>query len=232
MNKPRLMIELFAGSARMASHFFALGYETLTLDIQQNKLETIDMVCDLMKIGPSDIQDNVDNFFETYGQIVIWASPPCTYYSLANNRYYHFGPGGKPQTEEAHEANKLVLHTLDIIMAINPTYWFMENPRAFLRQQKFMNFMRETIHYCNYGENFQKPTDIWGRFPIRWNPLTRCNHKVHPGGKSKKNGSKDYFDNLPKDQRAMLPVMLCEEISMSCGLSEGAYKYESLREWL
>jgi len=225
-----LVIELFAGSGVMSEAFEALGYETFKVDIQQNEKGTIDLIGDVNDLTPADFPS------EPY---VIWASPPCTQYSLARAQYKAFYPGGKPMTQAAHDANSLVLHTLDLVEQLNPTYWFIENPRAHLRQQPFMKqLMRTTIRYCQYGEKFEKPTDIWGRFPITWRPRGRCHHSIHTVGvrdigRDPTRGKRPIgFEVIPKSQRAILPLELCEQVAQSCHESKGAYQVESLRAWL
>ena len=224
------MIELFAGSANMASHFEKLGFDTFTVDIEQNRNGSIDLVQDISKITPDDLPQ------EPY---VIWASPPCTYYSYARGKNAVFGPGGIPLTEEAHQANELVKHTLAIIHQLQPQYWFLENPRGHLAKQKFMHkYMKHQIRYCNYGELFEKPTDLWGRFPIRFVPKNRCRHKKHEvtvtpyNYKDETKGNYRNFKYVTPGRRSVLPDKLCEAISESVVESKGAYSYESLEEWL
>ena len=214
------VIELFAGSGVMSEAFEALGYETFKVDMLQNKKGSIDLIGDVNDLTPADLPS------EPY---VIWASPPCTSYSFARNKDPHFYPGGKPMCQEAHDSNALVMHTLDLIEQLNPTYWFLENPRAFLRMQPFMKqFMRTTVRYCQYGEDFEKPTDIWGRFPITWRPMGRCHHSKH----SINCAGTRAWPNGPKTQRAILPADLCEQVAQSCHESKGAYQVESLRSWI
>jgi len=220
MTKP-LMIELFAGSATMAKEFQMLGYDTFTVDWNQNSKGSIDLVTDIHSLTPADLPTEPS---------VIWASPPCTYFSLARAQYKAFAPGGKPLTPEAVESVELVRHTLGIIEHMKPTYWFLENPRAHLRQQPMMRNLtadRVTVMYCQYGEPMQKPTDIWGRFPITWKPRQRCNHMKH---QAQIGGTHDI---VPKAETAILPLELCEEIARACVDSKGAYKHQmTLEEWL
>ena len=215
------VIELFAGSGVMSEAFEALGYETLKVDIQQNKKGTIDLIEDVLKLTPNNLPS------EPY---VIWASPPCTSYSFARNRDPHFHQSGKPMCQEAIDANALVMHTLDLINELNPTYWFLENPRAYLRKQPFMKqYMRTTLRYCQYGEDFEKPTDIWGRFPIHWKPKGTCQHAKH---RLTVTPTKRSFLFVPRGQRAVLPADLCEQVALACHESKGAYQIESLGAWL
>lgn len=90
---------------------------------------------------------------------VVWLSPPCTNYSLARNSV----------PRDFRIADKLVKRGLAIVAYLKPTYYFMENPRAFLRLRPFMKKYAKdikTVNYCKYSfrsdvYKYPKPTDIW-----------------------------------------------------------------------
>lgn len=90
---------------------------------------------------------------------VVWLSPPCTYYSLARNSV----------PRDFSMSDRLVKRGLKIVEYLKPRYYFMENPRAFLRLRPFMRRMekdRKTVNYCKYSSRgdvfkYPKPTDIW-----------------------------------------------------------------------
>jgi len=212
-----LMIELFAGSARMAQTFREAGFETFTVDIEELSRDPerqIDLIADVLSLKADDLPPN---------PYVVWASVPCTYYSRARQHPDRaFGPGGIPLTPEAHEANRLVQHTLHLIEQLDPTYWFIENPEGYLAMQPFMKFyMKRRVSYCQYGADTQKPTDIWGKHPIHWIPQAHCPHTTHPP------------HNLQaKRDRAVLPQMLCDQIVKAVIDSGGAWAVEDLRAWV
>ena len=222
-----LMIELFAGSARMAQTFREAGFETFTVDIEELSRDPerqIDLIADVMSLKADDLPPNPH---------VVWASPPCTAYSFARQKDRVFGPGGKPLVDEAFEANHLVQHTLHLIGQLEPTYWFMENPAAYLAMQPFMKFYpKRRVSYCQYGALTQKPTDIWGQHPIHWRPKAHCSHSSH-GTQISQPKSMAAFDSVvPKRDRALLPQPLCDEIVKAVVDSKGAYVVEDLRAWL
>ena len=129
--------------------------------------------------------ENVDVFLlkaqdliAKYGQPdFIWASPPCTAFSVASIGH-HWLQGGEnpiPKTEAARVSQDLVQHTVSLIEQIQPKYGsLIENPRGMLRKLPVVkNLNRYTITYCQYGDSRMKPTDLWGVVP-NWTPRTAC----------------------------------------------------------
>ena len=87
---------------------------------------------------------------------VVCASVPCTEYSLALTT--------RPRRLESADA--VVQRTLTLIKFLNPTRWFIVNPRwGLLRTRPFMS-QYDFLHvdYCmfNHEFGFNKPTRIWG----------------------------------------------------------------------
>jgi len=210
------MIELFAGSAVMASTFERAGFEVFTVDLSNTSHDPnhpIDLEADMLDLMDFDLPQ---------APHVVWASPPCTAYSYVRQKDRCFGPGGIPMNAEALEANRLVQHTLDLIKHLEPTYWFLENPRAYLGMQPFMQKHKHlNVAYCQYGSEMKKPTQIWGKHPIHWNPKPHCPHSSHTP-----------WEKHPKRLRAILPQALCDEVVEAVISSKGAYVCESLEGWL
>ena len=98
-------------------------------------------------------------------------------------------PFGLPISSEAELGNKYVKKTLQIIKELNPTFYYIENPRGMLRKQIYMQGLpRTTVWYCKYGDTSAKPTDIWSNNIYSlfnqegWNPRPECfngNIKCH-----------------------------------------------------
>eukprot|EP00873_Tetraselmis_striata_P036789 jgi/Tetstr1/457053/TSEL_043716.t1 len=83
---------------------------------------------------------------------VIWASPPCTEYSMAKTR----------GVRKLELADSIAKKCLEIIEWYRPRYWFIENPfTGMLKRRDFMQplapFLRRCT-YCKYGRDFKKPT--------------------------------------------------------------------------
>ena len=113
-----------------------------------------------------------------YGQPdFIWASPPCTAFSVASMGH-HWTGGSRayiPKTEFAKLSQELVAHTVKLIKELNPTKgWLVENPRGVLRKLPVVaGLPRNTVTYCQYGDTRMKPTDLWGVVP-NWKPRVMC----------------------------------------------------------
>lgn len=196
-------IELFSGTKSFSKVMAAHGHHTLTIDNDPN-LEP-DMLADVRAIGPIYWTREVD---------LLWASPPCQGFSVAaigknwtgGHRAY------VPKSASAVLSVELAQKTLKIIATMNPTWWFIENPRGLLRKMSFMEGLtRHTITYCQYGDDRMKPTDIWTN-ATWWHPKPPCKNgaKCHiaapRGSKTGTQGIKGARD------RGRIPAALFEEI--------------------
>ena len=74
---------------------------------------------------------------------LIWASPPCTEYSIAKT----IG------VRDIEGSNRIVARTMEIIRYFDPTYWIMENPQSGrLKDQSVVSHLAfDDIDYCKYG---------------------------------------------------------------------------------
>lgn len=200
------ILELFAGSRSIGKAAESLGFEVFSSDI--NAFEGIDYVIDIL---------NFDTAKMPWRPNVIWASPPCTGFSVA--AIGHHWTGGKgayiPNTDTARLGMAIAQKTLDIIVALQPLYFFIENPRGLLRKMPFMEGIpRHTVTYCQYGDTRMKPTDIWTNSE-NWKPHPMCKngspcHVAAPrGAKTGTQGLKGAYD------RSKIPEALCLEILRS-----------------
>lgn len=196
------VLELFAGSRSIGKAAKELGMEVFSIDLIP--YEGIDLAKDLLMVHPSDIPWVPD---------IIWASPPCTTYSIAAISHHRDNTIAKSQ--EAIIGDKLVKATLGLITYFRPQYWFIENPRGMLRKMPFMQGLnRATVTYCQYGDTRMKPTDIWHK--SNWTPRPMCKnglpcHESAPrGSRTGTQGKKGAYE------RSQIPHELCLEVLMSC----------------
>ena len=209
------VLELFAGSRSFGKVAEKLGHQVFSIDI--NNFKNIDLVKDIEFLQKKDIPF-IPNF--------IWASPPCTTYSIA--AISHHRDNGKPKTNFAEKSDRLVLNTLKIIKEFNCKY-FIENPRGYLRKMNFMaGIPRTTVWYCQYGDKRAKPTDLWSNHIYNlfntkgfiaktcYNNNKKCQHESAPRGS--KTGTQSLKNNY---ERSKIPEQLCYEIikSMDNGYS-------------
>jgi len=202
-----LIFDFFAGTGSSTKAFADAGDTVITfeLDPQFDVTETVDV----LTLTP-------EYLVATYGQPdFIWASPPCTAFSVASIGH-HWLSGGDwpvPKTEQAVFNQKLVEHTRMLCETLNPRYGFLiENPRGMLRKLPVVNGLnRQTITYCQYGDTRQKPTDLWGVVP-NWISREMCKpgddcHEAAP------RGSRTGTQGLSKTKlRSMIPFELGLEL--------------------
>lgn len=204
------VLELFAGSRSIGKVAEELKYNVFSIDI--NNFKNIDLVKDIEFLTKDDIPFNPD---------VIWASPPCTTYSIA--AICHHRDMGKPKTDFAAKSDRLVLNTLKLIKEYDCKY-FIENPRGYMRKMDFMKGIpRTTVWYCRYGDTRAKPTDIWSNHIYSlfntngWQPRQECfngNKKCHH--ESAPRGSQSGTQGLKGNYlRSKIPNELCKEILLS-----------------
>jgi len=208
------ILELFAGSRSIGKVADELGYEVFSVDI--NNFDGIDLVKDIEFLTKKDIPFKPD---------IIWASPPCTTYSIA--AIGHHRDMGKPKTDFAAKSDRLVLNTLKLIAEYykeNNCKFFIENPRGYLRKMDFMlGIPKTTVWYCTYGDTRAKPTDIWSNYiyslfnvngwkprAICFNGNTNCHHQPAPRGS--RTGTQGLKNNY---ERSKVPYELCKEILLS-----------------
>ena len=143
---PRLL-ELFSGTGSIGRAFEELGWEVFSLDLDPKSNATITM--DFMEfdwtVFPKD-------YFQC-----IWASPPCTMYSIARTT------AKTPRDLEG--SNRLVQRVLDCIKYFMPKTWFMENPQSgYLKSQPVVEGLRyRDTSYCVWpgGFEYRKLTRVW-----------------------------------------------------------------------
>ncbi len=212
------VLELFAGSRSFSKVAEEFGYETYTTDIEP--FDNIDQVCDIFDF-------NIDKMLDEFGNPdIIWASPPCTYFSVSSIGH-HWNKDHTPKTKEAVLGMEIVYQTIKLIHDLKPKYWYIENPRGKLRKLSIMNcnynlllpeHIRNTITYCSYSENRMKPTDIWTN-NFNWLPRNMCfngNRDCHhqPAPRGSRTGTQGMANAYEKSK---VPYELCKEI-LECSI--------------
>ena len=202
------VLELFAGSRSIGRVAEQFGWEVFSVDI--NDFEGIDYVTDILDFDYNEVPFVPD---------IIWASPPCTTFSVASIGR-HWDKDRTPKTDKAINGINIVKKTLEIIehYTWNNTrlYYFIENPRGMLRKMDFMpNDFRKTVTYCQYGDTRMKPTDIWTNSK-HWNPRPMCKngdscHTSAPRGS--RTGTQGLKGNY---ERSKIPTDLCVDVLLSC----------------
>jgi site-specific DNA-cytosine methylase len=201
------VLELFAGSRSIGNTAQELGYEVFSVDI--NDFEGIDYVTDILEFDNNQVPFVPD---------IIWASPPCTTFSVASIGY-HWHKNYVPKTEKCHNGIEIVKRTIQIIefwQKFNPNLiYYIENPRGLLRKMDFMQGLnRQTVTYCQYGDSRMKPTDIWTN-NFNWNPRPMCKNGA-PCHESAPRGSRTGTQGIKGNyERSKIPKELCQEVLLS-----------------
>jgi hypothetical protein len=198
------VLELFAGSRSIGKEAEKLGMNVFSSDLIE--FDGINYPVSILDFDVSRVPFKPD---------IIWASPPCTGFSVAaiGRNWNH---DKTPKTDSARLGILLVEKTIEIINYYNPTYWFIENPRGMLRKMPIMEQLkRNSVTYCQYGDERMKPTDIWTNSSA-WIPKPTCKngdscHVSAPRGSSTgTQGLKNAYE------RSKIPSELCFEILKSC----------------
>jgi len=185
------ILELFSGTASFSNAAKERGHEVFTIDI--NPKFNPSLCKNIKYITPEEI---IIHF--GYPDI-IWASPPCTFFSIATHRHWE-KQQPKPETIEDI---KLLHHTLGLIFALHPKFWILENPKG--RMRWILGNPPNTIYYGAYGHPVSKPTDLWGFYPkIKFKQLTE------------KKGDWSYAMKRDAKSRGIIPKELCLQIIKSC----------------
>ena len=147
------VLELFSGTGSVGNVCRRLGCEVTSLDGDL----PADLQMDILDWNYKSLPPRSFDF--------IWASPPCTEYSVAKT----------VGVRKLEEANTVVQRTLEIIAYFDPPYWTMENPQTgLLKNQPFMtNLPYDDVDYCKYGMPYRKRTRLWNNIG-EWIPKPLC----------------------------------------------------------
>jgi site-specific DNA-cytosine methylase len=200
-----LIFDFFAGTGSATKAFEDKGHTIIKVEL-----------LDKYEANERDVLTlNAAEMVAKYGHPdFIWASPPCTTFSVASCPiYWHYVDGVlTPKDDRVFHGIAMVKKAISLIEEIKPKLgWIIENPRGMLRKQDFMQSLpRRTITYCQYGDFRMKPTDLWGIVP-GWESRPMCKagascHENSPRGTNTGN------QRLSKTARSMIPYELGNEI--------------------
>ena len=212
------VLELFAGSRSIGKVAEQYGCNVFSVDIEPFK--NIDLVKDILEVSKKDIPFIPD---------MIWASPPCTTFSIASIGH-HWNENYTPKTKEAVKGMQVLEATLKLVLSYANCIYYIENPVGMMRK-KIKGIDRATITYCSYGDKRMKPTDIWSNNiydmfnTTGWQPKQKCfnnnkkcHHEAAPRGS--RTGTQGLKGNY---ERSKIPQQLCKEIIIA---TLNKFKYE------
>ena len=202
-----IVFDFFSGTGSSTQAFKDAGHTVISFELDESFEATEH--ADVFNLNAADL-------IARYGQPdFIWASPPCTAFSVASMGHHWINGGANPmpRTEAAKVSQELVAHTLSLIKELNPSKgWLMENPRGMLRKLPVVEgYPRRTVTYCTYGDSRMKPTDLWGGVEgwIHREPCKNgqgCHEAAPRGAKTGTQGLKG------ARERSRVPYALGEEL--------------------
>ena len=194
------VFEMFCGTCSFSNLF----EDAITTD--NKEMFNPDILGDVLTLDFSDIKCDV-----------LWASPPCTFFSVASiGKHWH--PDHRPKSDDALIGLAILDKTIETIAKLKPKYWFVENPRGKMRKviddiferHGIKGYKRETVTYCQYGDTRMKPTDIWHNTNWQPKPMGKNGDPCHV---SAPRGSRTGTQGLKGNKiRSIIPKQLCEEI--------------------
>lgn len=203
------ILELYAGTRSIGKAFEKQGHEVFSIEWDKQHTN-INWYADIGKIKVEDI-------IERFGiPDIVWASPDCSKFSVAQIGRNWISGTNLPKNEETAKSLQLLEHTVQLIKDLNPKYYFIENPRGKMRKMDCMQELpRYTVTYCQYGDTRMKPTDIWTNHPNpKFKPPCKNGDSCHI---SAPRGSRTGTQGLKNSvERARIPDELCKHIVKIC----------------
>ena len=146
------LLELFSGTGSVGKVAKDFGFDVVSLDLKNANINTDILQWNYKQFNRNDFD-------------IIWASPPCTEYSIAKTT----------GVRKIDEANRIVLKTIEIIEYFKPKVWFIENPQTgLLKKQEFMKDLKfNDVDCCKYGMPYRKRTRLWNNLS-NWKPRDLC----------------------------------------------------------
>ncbi len=207
--------ELFSGTKSFSKVMEKNNHSVFTVDFSAQY--SPDLICDIRELDYKLLPEKVD---------ILFASPPCTTFSVAS--ISHYWTDGKPKNQKALDGIAILDAAIKVIKDSSPTWWFIENPRGMMRKvidEIFTKYdivpIRHTVTYCQYGSRIMKPTDIWTN-AIWWQPRPKCSPGAschERAGRGSKTGVQGIY-NIEWERargnsamaRGIIPPALFEEI--------------------
>lgn len=206
----RICLDLCAGLGGLSQSFEdADDWRVVTVDI--NPEFDPDICADVLDLRPDDLPE----------ADVVVGGPPCTTLSVAGNQTDHY-VDGDPNSDQAREHVVLAYHVVGLCRALAPDWWFIENPRG--RMRRYLGQPTGEITLCQYGYEWQKPTDLWGEHPPTFD-YRRCSPgaSCHVSSQSGFDGDEDTTHIRDPAKRAEMPRELSNAILNAVENPQPAY---------
>lgn len=209
----RVALDLFSGLGGFSAAFRdADDWRVVTVDIEL-RFEP-DMQADMLNVTPSDLL----GLLGEYDVLVVLAGHPCTLFSTAGNHDEWDMDSREPVGSRAKRHTAMLFHTLGLIRALAPDYWYLENPRR-SRARWLLGPPDEWVSYCQYGRDYQKDTGLWGDHAPGMD-YRKCNGRggtCHtPNAEDDGTSAIASMDERNHAERSKIPYELSDEIRQAC----------------
>ena len=155
-----IVLDLCSGLGGWSEPWLRAGHTVIRVDLNPKFAGVpFTLTANVMDYEPSGTVD------------VILASPPCEGLSVGRK----LGIGD----DERKRRYLGIANRCRQIAETHGERWVIENPRGELR--KAWGPPTTTVYYCQYGESYAKPTDLWSNDPRIAALGVKCPHKSHPG---------------------------------------------------
>lgn len=209
------VVDLFSGLGGWSKPAIDRGHEVFRVELEPDL--PAELHADIREITAADFPWQPD---------LLLASPPCEGFSVMNIGR-NWERDGTPKTDKARLGLSLVEKTLELVVALRPRFWVMENPRDKLRVLPVVaGLERRTVTYCHYGEYRMKPTDLWSSsWPpsLVLHPTCRngdpCHVRAPRGSRTGTQGFGDYWQKSLVPYQLALAVTEAVEFDLRAGRS-------------
>jgi len=198
MEKRKKMIDLFSGLGGASASFVTHTFEDKPVWEVDRIDNNVNLRADYYYDIVNDCQDIIDHY---YGEQIdfLWASPPCDEFTLAFPA---------PRAVAAREGNLAAYSpdmapleaTLEIIRALRPRYWAIENVQGAIRY--FKPYIGE--HRVKLGSAY-----LWGNFPVVGFTTVDSKHKQKLFAKTNKDTPNR------SNVHAKVPFWISEQVRIS-----------------
>lgn len=138
MNRDKIILDLCGGTGAWSKPYRNAGYDVRVITLPEHDVRLYE--------PPKRVHG-------------ILAAPPCTEFSYA--KHFH---GKEKYQHDFAKGLSVVDACLRIAVVSDPAWWALENPKNYLR--RWLGKPAMTFDPWQYGDSWQKRTDIWGNFTV------------------------------------------------------------------